>query len=117
MLQRVRKLESGGYIRRYTTQLNAQKLGYALEVIAMVSLTTHQGQPIDDFIAGIEQVPEILECYHVSGDYDFMLKIVATDMQDYERILRAGLSSIKGVGKIHSCFVMSRCKEQSLLPV
>ncbi len=117
MLQRVRKLESGGYIRSYTTRLNAEKLGYSLVVLAMVSLTLHQGQPIEEFIQGIEDLPEILECYHVSGDYDFMLKIVAKDMQDYERILRTSLVSMRGVGKIHSCFVLSTCKDETILPV
>jgi len=116
MLQRVRKLEKGGYIKGYFTQVDAEKMGFSLVVIAMISLSMHQDQPIDQFISGIAEVPEVLECYHVSGDFDFMLKIVAKDMHDYERILRERLASIKAVGKIHSCFVLSISKETNILP-
>lgn len=117
MLQRVRKLETAGYVKGYSTRLNAEKLGFTLDVIAMISLSMHQDQPIDQFIENILQVPEVLACYHVSGDYDFMLRIVAKDMHDYERILKERLASIKAVGKIHSCFVLNVNKETEVLPI
>ncbi len=117
MLQRVRKLETAGYVKGYSTRLNAEKLGFTLDVIAMISLSMHQDQPIDQFIEKILEVPEVLACYHVSGDYDFMLRIVAKDMHDYERILKERLASIKAVGKIHSCFVLNVNKETEVLPI
>ncbi|ARU40912.1 AsnC family transcriptional regulator [bacterium] len=117
MLQRVRKLETAGYVKGYSTRLNAEKLGFTLDVIAMISLSMHQDQPIDQFIENILEVPEVLACYHVSGDYDFMLRIVAKDMHDYERILKERLASIKAVGKIHSCFVLNVNKETEVLPI
>jgi Lrp/AsnC family transcriptional regulator, leucine-responsive regulatory protein len=117
MLQRVRKLEQSGFIKGYSTRLEAEKLGFNLHVIAMISLSMHQDQPIDQFIADILKVPEVLACYHVSGDYDFMLRIVAKDMPDYERILKERLASIKVVGKIHSCFVLNVNKETEVLPI
>jgi len=117
MLQRVRKLEQSGYIKGYSTRLEAEKLGFNLHVIAQISLSMHQDQPIDQFIEDILKVPEVLACYHVSGDYDFMLRIVAKDMHDYERILKERLASIKVVGKIHSCFVLNVNKETEVLPI
>ncbi len=117
MLQRVRRLEQKGFVRGYTAQLDPEKLGYTLQIMAMVSLSMHQEKPIEMFIKEIMDIPEVLECYHVSGDYDFMLKIVAKDMHDYERILRDQLSTIKAIGKIHSCFVLRANKEAHTIPI
>lgn len=117
MLQRVRKLEQGGFVKGYSARLDGEKLGFSILVFAMVSLSLHQDKPIDQFIAAVQEVPEVLECYHVSGDYDFMLKITARDMHDYERVLREKLAAIKVVGKVHSCFVLRVNKETDSLPL
>ncbi len=117
MLQRVRRLEQKGLIKGYSAQLDPEKLGYSLQVLAMIGLAMHQDQPIENFISQVENVPEIMECSHVSGDYDFLLKIVAKDMHDYERIVRDHLSCIKSVGKIHSCFVLRVNKNSPSYPV
>lgn len=117
MLQRVRRLEQKGFIVGYKAELDPEKLGYSIVVFAMVSLSLHQEQPIENFLEAIAPVPEVIDCYHVSGDYDFLLKIVAQDMHDYERILRDKLSSIKAIGKIHSCFVLRANKHNSEIPI
>lgn len=116
-LQRVRKLESSGFVDGYHARLSHNRLGYELLVVAMISLSSHQQKPIDEFIEQVGQVPEILECLHVSGDYDFLLKIIARDMRDYERVLREGLATLDGIGKIHSCFVLPATKDRSILPI
>ena len=117
MLQRVRKLEEGRFINSYTALLNPEQLGFSLIVIAMVSLALHQEAPIEQFREEVQDVPEVLECYHVSGDFDFLLKIIAKDMHDYERIVREKLSRISGVGKIQSSFVLGTTKSTTALPV
>lgn len=117
MLQRVRRLEQKGLIRGYSAQLDPEKLGYTLQIIAMIGLSMHQDKPIEVFIDEVMDIPEVLECHHVSGDYDFMLKIVAKDMHDYERVLRDHLSTIRAVGKIHSCFVLRTNKEARAIPL
>lgn len=117
MLQRVRKLEMRGYIKSYTTKLNQDALGFHITVFAMVSLSMHQDKPIDQFVEAVSAMPEVMECHHVSGDYDFLLKIIAKDMHDYERIVRDQLASIKSLAKIHSCFVLRSNKESEVLPV
>ena len=117
VLQRVRRLEDQGFIRRYTAVLDHQRMGFSLIVIAMVSLALHQEQPIEQFRKSAVQFPEVIECLHVSGDFDFMLKIVVTDMHAYERFVREKLSAIKGVGKIHSCFVLGSNKVTTALPI
>lgn len=116
-LQRVRKLEESGYVRRYAALLDHESMGYGLLVMAMISLALHQEKPIEQFRQEVMDVPEVLECFHVSGDFDFLLKIVAKDMHDYERIIRERLSTISGVGKIHSSFVLGVTKQTTELPL
>ncbi len=117
MLQRVRKLEQAGYVRQYTAILDHEALGYTIVVMAMISLALHQEKPIEKFQAAVLNIPEVLECLHVSGEHDFMLKIVAKDMHDYERIVREQLSTIKGVGRIQSNFVLGINKDTCSLPI
>lgn len=117
MLQRVRRLEQKGFITGYQAELDPEKLGYSIVVFAMVSLSLHQEQPIENFLEAIGPVPEVIDCYHVSGDYDFLLKIVAKDMHDYERVLRDHLSRVRAIGKIHSCFVLRANKKNAELPI
>ena len=114
-LQRIRKLEQKGYIKGYTTLLDLEKLGYQIAVFAQVSLSLHQDEPIENFVDSVTAIPEVLECYHVSGEYDFLLKVVAKDMADYERVVREQLSRIRSVAKVHSCFVLRNNKLTSPL--
>ena len=117
VLQRVRKLEDNGLVKGYTALLDHKGLGFNLVVMAMVSLALHQEQPIERFRNAVIKFPEVLECMHVSGDFDFLLKIVVTDMAAYEVFVREQLSGIKGVGKIQSCFVLAMNKDTTALPI
>lgn len=113
VLQRVRKLEESGLIDRYVAILNPRALGFHINVFAQVSLSLHQEQPIEQFRQSILEIPEVLECYHVSGEYDFLLKILVEDMTAYEVLVREKLSTIRGVGKIQSCFVLGTAKQST----
>ncbi len=117
VLQRVRKLEENGLIRYYTAVLEADKLGFGLTVLAQISLALHQEQPIERFRREVFTIPEVLECHHVSGEFDFLLKIVIEDMHAYEVLVRERLSKIKGLGKIQSCFVLASVKQTTRLPI
>lgn len=117
VLQRVRKLEEMGVIQGYSTVLDAEKLGFGLTVFAQISLALHQERAIEQFRAEVAKIPEVMECHHVSGEFDFMLRIVVGDMRAYEALIREHLSRIKGVGKIHSCFVMATTKDSHRLPI
>jgi DNA-binding Lrp family transcriptional regulator len=81
--------------------------------MAQISLSLHQETPIDQFVEAVQAITEIQECYHVSGEFDFLLKVVVTDMPAYEKLIREKLSRIPGVGRIQSCFVLSHAKENS----
>ncbi len=113
ILQRVRKLEEGGFVDKYVALLSASELGYLITVFAQVSLSLHQEQPIEQFRAAVLDIPEVMEVYHVSGEFDFLLKILVEDMNAYEVLVREKLSTIKGVGKIQSCFVLGTSKHST----
>jgi Lrp/AsnC family transcriptional regulator, leucine-responsive regulatory protein len=113
VLQRVRKLEESGVINRYVAILDPATLGLTLTVVVFVSLSLHQDQPIEGFVEQAVRLPEVVECLHVSGDFDFMLKVRVADMRSYEQFIVNKLTKIGGVGKIQSCFVMASRKEST----
>lgn len=116
-LQRVRRLEELGLILGYHARLSPARAGFGLIAYVMVDLELHQERPIEQFRKAMRVIPEVLECHNVSGDYDFLLKVVARDMQHYETIAREKLSRARGVGKIHTCFVLATSKDTSSLPL
>ena len=85
--------------------------------MVMISLSLHQEQPIERFRRAIQEIPEIVECYHVSGDFDFLLKVLVKDMRAYEVFLREKLSKIKGIGKITTNFVLATNKQVTQIPL
>lgn len=110
VLQRVRTLEKAGLIRGYHAILDHERLGLRITAMVMIQLSLHQEQPIERFRRGVQDIPEITECYHVSGDFDFLLKVIVRDMRSYEIFLREKLSKIKGIGKITTNFVLATNK-------
>ncbi|MFZ4506850.1 MAG: Lrp/AsnC family transcriptional regulator [Fimbriimonas sp.] len=117
VLQRVRTLERAGLIRGYHAHLDPDRMGLRLTALTMVSLSLHHEQPIERFRKSIAEIPEIMECWHVSGDYDFILKIVVRDMRGYEQLLRDKLTKIKGLQQIRTSFVLGTPKTTSQIPI
>ncbi len=117
VLQRVRALEKAGLIRGYHALLDADRLGLKITAFAMVTLALHQEQPIERFRRSVQDIDEILECYHISGEFDFIMKIVVRDIRAYEQLIREKLSKIKGIGTIRSSFVLAPTKHTTKLPL
>ncbi len=117
VLQRVRFLERAGYITGYYAHLDAEKLNLKIKVLALISLALHQEQSLEKVIENFQAIPEVIECHHVSGEFDFLLKIVVEDMRSYEALLRERILRIKGVGQIRSSFVLGSFKESTILPI
>ena len=117
VLQRVRAMENAGLIKGYVALLDAERLGLKLTALAMISLSLHQEQPIERFRRSIQAVPEIAECYHVTGEYDFLLKIHVRDIRAYELLLREKITKIKGISKIQTSFVLGVPKHTTQIPL
>ena len=113
---RVKRLEDAGVIEGYTVRLSPEKLGLPETVILHVSLDSHSDEALFEFGRALEDIPEVLEAFLVSGDYDYYIRVAVEDTRGYERFLRERLYKIPGIRNSTSSFVLRRLK-QSQLPV
>lgn len=111
---RIRKLEEAGVIEGYTVRLNPQALGLADTVLVMVTLDSHSDNTLEKFGEVLASIPEVVEAHLVSGEYDYLLRVVVKDTRDYERLLREKLYKIKGIRHSQSSFVLRTLKRADL---
>ena len=104
--RRLDALEKAGAIRGYYARLHNQALGYGLTAIVHISLSGQFEKTLNDFEAAIRRVPNVMSCFLVAGEYDYILRIAARDLQDYERIHRDWLTALPHVTKINSTFAL-----------
>ena len=112
--ERVKKMEAAGVIEGYTVRLNAQALGYSDTVLVQVTLDSHSDNTLEKFGEVLASIPEVVEAHLVSGDYDYLLRVVVKDTRDYERLLREKLYKIKGIRHSRSSFVLRTLKKADL---
>jgi Lrp/AsnC family leucine-responsive transcriptional regulator len=108
---RIKRLEKSGVIKKYAALIDHRKVNKGIMVICNVSLKDHDKKTAQTFIQSVKSFPEVLECYNISGDFDFMLKIVSESMETFHHFFINSLSEIKGIGQTKSMFVMSAIKE------
>lgn len=96
--ERIRKLDKAGIIEQYTIKVNRKKAGYGLLAIVFVNIESTEN--IDDFRKAVVRFREVIECYHVAGEYDYMLKVLMNDTEELESFLSKKLKHIKGVQQI-----------------
>jgi len=110
---RIKQLEADGVIHRYTIDVDRTKLGYHDTVIVEVTLESHTDDTLYEFGRLLATIPEVVEAYLVSGDYDYYIRIAVRDTRDYERLLREKLYKIPGIRHSKSHFVLRVLKETS----
>jgi Lrp/AsnC family transcriptional regulator, leucine-responsive regulatory protein len=113
---RIKRMEAAGVIEGYTVRLSPTALGLADTVIVQVTLESHSDEALMDFGKALASIPEVLEAFLVSGDYDYYIRIAVSDTRDYERLLREQLYKIPGIRHSKSSFVLRQLK-QSPLPL
>lgn len=116
-LRRLRRLEEEGYIEGYQSVLNRTKLGLGVMGFVQVAIHPHRAEDAERFKAAIAAVPEIVECHSVSGEFDFLLVVVAESLDAYSRFVNAKLLSTLGVIKIQTSFALGAVKPFAGLPV
>ncbi len=116
-LARVRRLEESGYIKRYVSLLDALALGLTVSVFIQVRLERQVESALDVFEREIAARPEVMECYLMTGDSDYLLRVVVSDVQALERFIVDFLSRIPGVGNIKSSFALKQVKYKTALPL
>ncbi len=112
VFERLKRLESKGYIKKYIAILDAEKLHRGFIVFCNVKLRRINRDIAAEFTQMIQTIPEVTECYNVSGSYDYLLKIHAPDMKYYQEFILNVLGSIDCLGSIESTFVMDEVKHQ-----
>ncbi len=116
VLERVRKLEERGIIERYVALVDNKKVGLGTVAFVAVSLNLHQKDSIENFHRFVSECGKVLECYHIAGIEDYLLKIYSRDIDDYERFLLDTLTKIEGIDKVKTMFVLSTLKRDTALP-
>ena len=115
--RRIQRLEQQGVIRARVALLDPAKLGLGITVFASVKLSSHGRQALPAFEAAIGAFPEVVECYTVTGEVDFILRIVTRDIPSYERFLREHLLQLPHVGEMHSTIALTQVKYTTAVPL
>lgn len=116
-LRRLRALESAGVIEGYAAKVSQNAVGLPVSVFVSVKLEHQVEEQLDRFEATLRDCPEVLECYLMTGPRDYLLRIVARDLADYERFLKETLTRIPGVASIESSFALRQVKASAALPL
>ena len=116
-LERVKKLEISGFIDKYIAILNPRKAGYSCFTFVEVKLARHGETPVEDFISSIAHIPEVLECHHITGEADFLLKVATKDIPTYEELILHQLSALTNVQTMKTSVVLSTFKNETKLTV
>ena len=116
-LARVRALEQAGYIGRYVSLLDALKVGLKVSVFIQVALEKQVEKALENFENAIRERPEVMECYLMTGEADYLLRVLVPDIQALEVFILQFLSRVPGVGNIKSSFALKQVKYQTALPL
>lgn len=116
-LRRVKLLENAGVVERYSMLVNQAAVGLSGNVFVEISLAQQQQDELDIFEERILKIPEVMECYLMSGDYDYLLRVVVADASDYERIHHQHLTRLPGVARVRSSFALRTVTKSQELPI
>lgn len=114
--ERIKKLKAEGYISATVALLDLQKVGGTFIAFPHINLTNHLEQTLTMFKEKMISYPEVMECYHLTGHYDFMLKVILPSMADYDRFLKDKISNLHYVGAVQSFLALSEVKRSTAYP-
>ena len=116
-LERVKKLEKNDVIEGYHAKINHENVGLGIEAIIMINLVRQMENAITDFKSGIQNVPEIIDCLQITGQWDYLIKVVVKDIPAFERLIAEKLSKMEQIREMQSSVVLSKVKESMVSPV
>lgn len=115
-LERVKKLENANIIQSYHAQVSPQAIGLSVKTFVLVSLAWQKENALENFIKKVDQIDEIVECYIITGEADFLMKLVCTDIPSYEKLLFKTLSKIDEIERLKTLMTLSTVKDAKILP-
>jgi len=113
--ERIKRMEESGYITNYVALLDRKMLGYHMVAFCTLSLKEHAQPHLKTFEEEIKSLEEIVECYHIAGMYDYLLKVIVKDMDDYQRFITQKLATIENISNVQSSFIMQEIKASTAL--
>ena len=116
-LERVRKLEKKGIISGYHAQLNLSKIGLGVSTFVLVSLKEHNKKNINIFLDKINKVNNVIECHHITGTGDFILKVVSENIASYQKLMLDKVSEIEATDSLQSMVILSTFKDNKVMPL
>ena len=116
-LERVRKLEKKGIISGYHAQLNLSKIGLGVSTFVLVSLKEHNKKNINIFLDKINKVKNVIECHHITGTGDFILKVVSENIASYQKLMLDKVSEIEATDSLQSMVILSTFKDNKVMPL
>jgi len=116
-LRRVRALEKEGLIERYAAVVNQQKAGIPGSVFVSITLLRQDQADLQAFEEAVQGVPEVIECYLMTGEFDYLLRVVVSDAADFERVHSKHLTRLPGVSRVQSSFALRTVRKSSVLPI
>ena len=114
---RLKRLEERGYIRQYVALLDREFIGFDMLCFINVSLQLHQLEHVENFKRMILEMPQVLECHHLTGEFDYLLKVVVSSRKDLEQFVVNQLTPIPGLARIHTSLVLTEIKSTTALPL
>ena len=116
-LERVKKLENSGIIKSYHAKLDTDKIGMGVSTFVYATLKGHNKHNIDIFLEAINKIEEVIECHHVTGSGDFVLKVIAKDISSYQQLMLEKVSDISVVDNLQSMVILSTFKDSKVMPI
>jgi len=116
-LRRVRALEEAGLINRYVALLNAQKVGFATNVFVSITLHRQDQKDLQAFEEAVRRVPEVMECYLMTGESDYLVRVACRDPADFERLHSQHLTRLPGVARVQSSLALRVVRRSTELPI
>ena len=116
-LRRVRALEDRGIIQRYVAMLSQEQVGVPGDVLVHIGLHREEQSELAAFEEAVRQIPEVMECYLMTGEFDYLLRVVVADMADFERIHKEELTRLPGVARVNSSVAIRKVLKRTALPL
>ena len=116
-LRRVRALEEGGLIEGYVALLNQKQAGLSGDVFVHIALHREEQSELAAFESAVQSIPEVMECYLMTGEFDYLLRVVVSDMADFERLHKESLTRLPGVARVNSSVAIRTVRKTTELPL
>ena len=116
-LRRVRRLEERGFIEKYTALLNQRQAGLEGNIFVHIALHREGQSELAAFEAAVQNLPEVMECYLMTGEFDYLLRVVVSDMADFERVHKESITRLPGVARVNSSVAIRTVRKTTELPL